>query len=177
MSLLLILLFQASEEPVLKVQPDQTDTSVKKVQVYFVHPIEDALVPVERTIFINTEFENQIKQAVDQLTIAPDPMDAISIWPSTTYIRELYLLESGLLVIDFDGSFLRQLPAGATKEILMVYSLVHTVLNNFEEINSVYLLIDGRVSETFLGQIDIERPLKPGPQYLVWKEPAYEEPQ
>lgn len=142
-------------------------TTHRSITAFFLHPLVDGLVPIERRILVQTRLENQLKQAIDQLTIAPNPSQALLLWPANTYLRELYLLADGTVVVDFDSAFLNQTAAGATRETLMVISLVHTLLESFPEFQQVAFLVDGRVVESLLGHVDVERPLHPASGYLV----------
>jgi spore germination protein GerM len=147
--------------------PGEGQATHRTITAFFLHPQVDGLVPIERRILAQTRLENQLKQAIDQLTIAPNPSQALLLWPANTYLRELYLLADGTVVVDFDSGFLRQTAAGATRETLMVISLVHTLLESFPEFQQVAFLVDGRVVESLLGHVDVERPLRPASGYLV----------
>ncbi|MCB1050007.1 MAG: GerMN domain-containing protein [Acidobacteria bacterium] len=162
---------QAQTTPASDGQPstDEVLGDKRVIQVYFLHPYLDGLVKVDREIFLQGQIENMVKQAIDQLTIAPDPGIGLVVWPPNTYVREVYALKDGTLVVDLDGGFLRQVPSGSTRELMMVYSLVHTLLHNFVGYSQVEILVDGHVSETLTGQVDIESPLHPGSNFLVVK--------
>ena len=129
------------------------------VIIYYRHPTLEGILPCKREIIWHANMANQVKQVIDYLTIPPENGEGEVIWPENTYVREVFLLEDGTVVIDFDSSFLSSISAGATQEEFLVYSLVNSVLENFAPYDKVRILIDGEQKETFLGHIDIEYPL------------------
>jgi len=131
-------------------------SETETVTVYYRHPLVNALVPRERRIFSHVGAAGRIKQVIDQLSIAPEDGYGEPIWPATTHVREVYLLETGTLVVDFNREFLDRVGVGAEQEYLMVYSLVNSLVDSFAEVERVYVLIEGGVSESLLGHIDIE---------------------
>lgn len=127
--------------------------------IYYAHQRFDGLIPVRVQLLQAQSVEARIKQVIDLLTIKPQDPDAETLWPPTTHIREVYLTEPNMVVIDFHGGFIANFAAGTTYEEQMIYSLVNSILTNFEELDQVFLLIDGSTSETLLGSVDIESPL------------------
>ena len=150
---------QAQAEPRV-VNPPLMMGNGETVTIYYHHPIVDGVVPREKKIFRHLNLADQVKQVIDHLTIAPEDGYGIPIWPEDTYVRELYMLRDGMVVIDFDEVFLDRIAAGANREVFLVYSLVNSILDNFPSFNKVQILIHGTVRETFLGHIDIEQPLE-----------------
>ena len=51
--------------------------------------------------------------------------------------------------------------------MLTVYSLVNTVLLNFEQLDRVVLLWNGRQLRTFAGHVDTMRPLAANPDLIA----------
>lgn len=143
-----------------KSEPIPLNTQTKIVTVFYRHPLIEGLVPIERPIFDHPSAEEQIKQLINQLSIAPENGEGIPIWPENTHFRELYLISDGTIIVDFDGRFVDGISAGASTESFLLYSLVGTLLSNFPRYQSVRILVDGEIRETFLGHLDIEFPLK-----------------
>jgi len=139
----------------------------ESVTVYYRHPLVEGLLPRTKRIYRHPDMAKQIMQLIDHLSIAPTDGYGLSLWPANAYVREIYLLEENLVVIDLDEGFLRDVKVGAAHEQLMVYSLVNSVLSSFSSIEKVHLLIMGEVRETFLGHIDIEYPLTQNMAYTV----------
>ncbi len=72
-------------------------------------------------------------------------------------LRELYLDGSGTAYIDLALGPQKDVRASAWEEQLAIYALVNTLLQNFEEIKQVMLLLDGREAQTLAGHMDLSR--------------------
>jgi hypothetical protein len=72
-------------------------------------------------------------------------------------MRELYLDGSGTAYIDLTLGPRKDVRASAWEEQLAIYSLVNTLLQNFEEIKQVMVLLDGREAQTLAGHMDLSR--------------------
>jgi hypothetical protein len=72
-------------------------------------------------------------------------------------LRAFYLDSQGTAYIDLMRD--QQLPvrASAWDELLAVYAIVNTLMQNFEEIKQVVFLTDGRETEILAGHIDLTR--------------------
>ncbi len=135
------------------------DRKFHPVTIYYNHPYLRGMVPHTRQIFENPDAANLVKQMIDLLTIPPEDGNGTPIWPDNTHVREVYPLEDGTLVIDFDKKFTESLAVNIIEEELMVYSLINSALESFPQFDKVRILIHGKTWETFLGHIDIEFPL------------------
>lgn len=131
----------------------------KEYIIYYTHRRYEGLIPVRVKLLQAPSMEARIKQIVDLLTVQPEDPDAETLWPPSTHVREVYITDQKMAIIDFHGGFIANFAAGTTYEEQMVYSLVNSILTNYEELEAVYLLIDGATSETLLGSVDIETPL------------------
>lgn len=88
--------------------------------------------------------------------------------PSTVSLRKVYLTEEGTAFLDLESEGGEPPPAsGSQREVLTVYSLVNTVLLNFDEAESMVLLWNGRQLRTFAGHLDTMRPLKPNTDLIA----------
>lgn len=140
-------------------QPWFDEASQRKVQIYFRHTEYDGLIPLPRYVLKNSQ-TSQLLQVIDHLTIPPKESVGRAIWPADTYVREVFMVPDGTVVIDFNQKFLDNLQVGAGGETYLVYSLVNSILDNFEEATHVKILVEGSGSETLLGHVDIENPLQ-----------------
>ena len=127
--------------------------------VYYQQVNIGSLAPVPVNLVRHQDPAIMAKHLIDLLSIKPEDPNYEPIWPSSTYIRELFLLGDGTIVVDFHQSFVSSLSAGAALEEQMIVSLVFTLLDNFEAYKWVRILVDGQPQETFLGHVDIENPL------------------
>lgn len=156
-------------------QPWFDEDSQRKVMIYFRHSEYDGLIPLPRVILKNSR-TSQLLQVIDHLTIAPKEAEGRAIWPKDTYVREVFMVDDGTVVIDFNQRFLNNLQVGAGGETYLVYSLVNSILDNFEQATQVMILVEGAGSETLKGHIDIETPLKRNAMvYTVVPEPRLED--
>ena len=72
-------------------------------------------------------------------------------------LRELFVDASGTAYIDLTPGPQKDVRASAWEEQLAIYALVNTLLQNFEEIKQVELLLDGREAQTLAGHMDLSR--------------------
>jgi len=72
-------------------------------------------------------------------------------------LRELYLDGSGTAYVDLTPGKQKDVRASAWEEQLAIYALVNTLLQNFEVIRQVELLLDGREAQTLAGHMDLSR--------------------
>ena len=74
-------------------------------------------------------------------------------------LRALYLDAAGTAYLDLlpvvPGQ--KEIRASAQDELLAVYALVNTVIQNFTEIRQVRIVLDGREAQTLAGHIDLSR--------------------
>jgi hypothetical protein len=70
-------------------------------------------------------------------------------------VRDVYLVDPGLAVIDLNAAFANGHRSGVLVEELTVLSLVQTVSANIPGITRVKILVDGRERDTLSGHADI----------------------
>lgn len=88
--------------------------------------------------------------------------------PSSVTLRKVYLTAEGTVFLDLESADGEPPPAsGSQREVLAVYSLVNTVLLNFDEVERLVLLWNGRQLKTFAGHLDTMRPLKPNTDLIA----------
>lgn len=72
-------------------------------------------------------------------------------------LRALYLDDSGTAYIDLTPGAPKAVRASAWEELLAIYAMVNTLLQNLEGIKQVEVLIDGREAQTLAGHMDLSR--------------------
>ena len=127
--------------------------------VYYRQTNIHALTPVPIHLVRHPDPVVMAKHLIDLLSIKPETPGFEPIWPSNTFLREVYLLNEGTIVVDFDQRFVDAMSSGTTLEEEMVVSLVLTLLDNFDTYQRVRILVNGMPQETFLGHVDIESAL------------------
>ena len=70
-------------------------------------------------------------------------------------VRNVYLVNPGLAVIDTDSAFADGHRSGILEEELTVASLVETLSANIPGITRVKILVDGKERETLAGHADL----------------------
>lgn len=70
-------------------------------------------------------------------------------------IRAVYLVDSGLAVIDVNGAFANLHRSGVLVEELTVSSLIETLSANIPGITRVKILVDGNERDTLAGHVDL----------------------
>lgn len=135
------------------------DLKTIPVRIFYKHPETEGLIAISTEIFDHPSLENKIKQIIDHLSIPPSNNLGEALWPSYIHIREVFLLEDGTIVIDFGSDFLSRINAGSNYEHMLVAALVNSLLYNLEDFQKVSLLVDGEPRSTFLGHVDISKPL------------------
>jgi hypothetical protein len=77
------------------------------------------------------------------------------ILPSGAELRDVYIVDPGLAVIDVNAAFADGHRSGVLVEGLTVASLVQTLSANLPGITQVKILVEGRDRETLAGHADI----------------------
>ncbi len=68
---------------------------------------------------------------------------SISPWPPETTVQDLFVSRDGVAYVNFGASLKWLLPRGDRMEWAVIASLTRTLCDNFAEVSSVRLLIDG----------------------------------
>lgn len=141
---------------------------MKTVKLYFSEPKSEYLVYEERKIVASPEIIEEAKSILEELIKGPHDSSLSTTLPSETEVRAVYIRDN-YLYIDFSSSLRDKHPGGSTGELLTVYSIVNTLLDNFPSQSYVQILIEGMPEETLAGHIDIRKPL--GKNFDMVKKP------
>ncbi len=117
------------------------------------------LLTERREVPARAESADRITAVVESLLAGPTGNGMRAPLPDGASVRKVYLAENSLAFLDFESPESTPPASGSLREMLTVYSLVNTVLLNFEELNGVVLLWNGRQLKTFAGHVDTMRPL------------------
>ena len=139
-----------------------------QITVYFPSQSEAALVPETREIFDTASPVDRAKQILADLISGPsESVEAYPAVPPGTRIRQVYVLDGGIAWVDFTADLKNGLGGGTHNELLAVYAVVNSLALNVREIRRVGILIDGRVSDTLGGHLDLSRPLPANTSYIL----------
>lgn len=103
------------------------------------------------------KIEDRITNVVEALLKGPEKLKSSPI-PKGTQLIKPFLDQDGIAYLDFSEELQQNHPGGTWGEMMTIYSLVNTVMENFHIINGVKILIMGNEIETLKGHIDTRYP-------------------
>lgn len=133
-------------------QPAQTIHMDEQRMVTVYYPQEGLLVAGSARIRMNADTRFQARETAAMLV--SDQRLALN----ALRLREFFLDDAGTAYVDFSFGQADGFRASVREELLVLYSVVNTLTQNFEEIKQVRILLDGREAQTLAGHIDISRP-------------------
>jgi len=133
----------------------------RTVVLYF--PGEDGqfLKSEEREIEQTAPLSDQAGKIMLALLRGPDSRGALSLFGTQAKLRQVFIDSSGLAFVDLDKSTVERRKVGLTGERLSLWAIVNSICLNIQEIRAVKILIGGAEVPTFMGHVDITRPLYP----------------
>ncbi len=143
------------KEWITKPSPPQ---EMKIVKLYFSESAGERLVSEERKIIASPQIGQEAKLILKELIEGPKDSSLNPTLPSETQIRAVYVKDD-CFYVDFSSSLKEKHSGGSTGELLTIYSIVNTLLENFPSQSQVQILIQGKPAETLAGHIDIRNPL------------------
>jgi spore germination protein GerM len=138
----------------------------RTIALYFPSEEDDLLHPENREIPVYASVALQARRTMEELIAGPSA-GLINPIPPETKLRELYLTSQGDAYVDFSREIRENHLFGSSADIATIYSIVHSLTENFEEIKRVYILIEGGEWDTLGGHIDLRRPFLPRPDLIA----------
>lgn len=91
-----------------------------------------------------------------------EPTEGPTLVPLTDRIRlrQLYLMEEGMAVVDLGVGNLRGTIVGITSELAVIETITRSLKRNIPEIKQVRFLVNGTESATLAGHVSIRRPFR-----------------
>lgn len=139
----------------------------QEATLYFADPRWTRLVPEARRLPGGLDAVQMLGALVEALAEGPRQEGGAPVLPRGTRLRGAYLGAEGLAVVDFEPALGDFSPGGASGELLTVFALVHTLVENVPGIRSVQLLVGGEERQTLAGHVKISEPLTPDPQWTA----------
>ena len=136
-------------------KPYQAD--IISVDLYYADPERDGLKAEPRDITPASSLSETITSTLLELMRGPRG-NLINAIPEQTRLEDLHIDGDGVVWVDFSSHLSSAHPGGSSAEIITVYSIVNTILLNFNEVDKVRLLIDGTTRDTLAGHIDCTKP-------------------
>lgn len=146
-----------ADQPQEKLSQSQKVTnSADKMRLTLYFPTKDAmhLQPEEVVMSYN---DHPARTAVELLIKGPKNKELVNVFPQGTILRGI-TVKNSIAYVDFDHNLLKNSQGGSSAESLLVASIVNT-LTEFENIEKVQILIQGKVVGTIWGHMDVSEPL------------------
>jgi hypothetical protein len=145
----------ASSNYVQPVAPPPANGPSEQVTLYVADDAQGMLLPQKNTVALPTGRQGRAEELLRTLTTiylqksSPHPLGPGS------ELRNVYLLDSGLAVIDVNADFANGHRSGVLVEELTIASLVETLSANVPGIVRVKILVEGAERETLSGHADL----------------------
>jgi hypothetical protein len=131
------------------------------VEIYFPSDLGDGLIGEYREIFLTATPEDRAKQIIADLISGPTGPDSLRAVPVGTWLKQAYVLKTGVTYLDFSEDLREGIGGGSMEELLTVYAIVNSVARNVPEVGEIYLLVNGELLATLNGHMDLRLPLLP----------------
>jgi hypothetical protein len=125
------------------------------MDLYFGAPNADGVLPESRTLLISDGAV--ARAAIEALLWGPQSPDLYPTLPEGTRLLDISIAD-GTCTVDFSQEFLDNHPGGSAGELMTLGSIVQT-LKQFDGIERVQILVEGRTGET-LGHVLLDEPLE-----------------
>lgn len=136
------------------------EKTTREVNLYFASSDADKLAVEKREILKQSNQIEEMKMVVDELIRGPRNKNMTQTLPPQTKLRSLFVdFNEAVAYLDFTESLVEYSAGGSTGEILSVYSLSNTIIDNFPEVKQIKILISGEEKQTLDGHIDLTRPI------------------
>jgi hypothetical protein len=144
-------------------EPRRVETvpeGTRNVTLYFAAADEPGIQAETRELAVGRRMDEQVRQVVDALIAGPSSDRSISAIPAGTQLLAVMVdADSGTVYLDFSSDLVASHPGGSAAEYCTVASIVRTVGENFPELQSVQLLVDGAQVESIAGHVRADQPL------------------
>lgn len=125
------------------------------VTLFYYYPADGLLATGFIAVKRQTDTQTQARELLRSLS--SDQRASQTALLRDLQVRELFLDTAGTAYIDLVPIQQKDISASIEEEFLSLYAIVNTLMQNFEEIKQVALLIDGKEAQTLAGHIDLSR--------------------
>ena len=127
----------------------------EQVTLYVADDDRGLLTPRSASIPLPQGRQERAEEVLRALMSAYLAEDSPHIVAEGSEIRNVYLVDPGLAVVDTNAAFANGHRSGILVEELSVVSIVQTLAANVPGINRVKILVDGKERETLAGHADL----------------------
>jgi spore germination protein GerM len=146
------------EEAVRTPEPRAVEGS-RAVALYFADADEPAIYSETREVGVGRRFDEQVRQVMEALITGPSEAKGVSAIPAgTTLLSVAFDPDAATLFLDFSAELVAAHPGGSAAEYCTVAVIVRTIGDNFPEVQSVQILVDGSQVDTIAGHIRADAP-------------------
>lgn len=132
------------------------DTPMREIVLYFASSDGEALEAEVRSI---PKEEGIARATVNQLIYGPKTEGLLPTIPAATILEDINI-KDGVCIVDFSEELRSDHPGGLKNEQLTVYSIVNT-LSQFDSVEQVRILVDGKAVESLAGHVDVSEAMAP----------------
>lgn len=117
----------------------------------------ESLVAEQRQIPLRETALRNAHQIIQEILKGPTGEGA-RILPEEGWLRQLYLLEDGTVVVDLSRECSELMLGGVTRELAALRSITWSLRRNLPEICAVQFVVEGKRQPTFAGHISLLEP-------------------
>jgi hypothetical protein len=140
---------------VLPVAPPPASGPSQPVTLYVADDEKGALIPQQNTIALPAGRQPRAEEVLRTLITLYLQKNSLHPLGAGSELRNVYLVEPGLAVIDVNADFASGHRSGVLVEELTIASLVETLSANVGGIQRVKILVEGAERETLAGHADL----------------------
>ena len=129
----------------------------REIQLYFADPQGRYLVPEARQI-PGCDADQDCMRSLFAALRSGSQQGNLPVVPKDADLLGIEV-ENDLVRLNFSHQLIDHLPSGTLPELLTVYSLVNSLVENFSYLRQVQFLIDGQTSQTLKGHVRIDLPV------------------
>lgn len=147
----------ASREPTLP-GPRPLSQLVRRDEplgVTLYYPSAGMLTSAVGAIVRQPDTQSQAREAITALFADQRAAQASAL--GDVKLRAFYVDAAGGAYVDLTRARLKDVRTSAWEEYLIIYAIVNTLMQNFEEIKQVRFLLDGKEAQTLAGHMDLSR--------------------
>lgn len=129
----------------------------REVQLYFIDPEGSHLVPELRQI-PGCDVDRDCMQSLLEALISGSQQGNLPVLPKTVQLLGIEQ-ENDLVQLNFSKQLVDHHPGGSLSELLTIYSLVNSLVENFSYLRQVQILVEQQVKQTLKGHVRIDQPV------------------
>jgi len=127
----------------------------EKISLIVAHDDTGQILPQSLSIAVSNNQQQQAEEILRQLLDVYQRKDSPHPLTGSAEIRDVYLVQPGIAVVDVNSAFADGQTSGILAEELTVVSFIQTLSVNLPNLTGVKILVDGKERETLAGHVDI----------------------